>query len=190
MTKLLRMQLSNSMAEMPVKVTNRVTGRKKLTITGLGIALLIVLGICGSVAALATPRAGLLFNNLSTATSQPLASGSQNGGWQIQLQTNGPTDVITQTIGFLPGGSSGWHSHPGPAIVSVAAGAATLYHGNDPSCTPHVFAAGTGFVETGGDVHIVRNEGADALTLNVTYLVPKGAAPRIDQPNPGNCRSD
>jgi quercetin dioxygenase-like cupin family protein len=187
MTRLLRLQLPNSTAEMPIGVTNRVTGRKRLTITGLGIALFIVVGICCSVAALATPRAGLLSNNLSTATVQSFASGSQNGGWQIQLQTNGPTDVITQTIGLLPGGFSGWHSHPGPAIVSITAGAATFYEGNDPSCTPHVYSAGTGFVETGSDVHIVRNEGADALTINVTYLVPQGAAPRIDQPSPGNC---
>jgi len=163
------------------------THRRRLTITRLGTALLIVLGICCAIAALATPRAGLLFNNLSTATAQPITSGSQNGVWQIQLQTNGPTDVITQTFGLLPGGLSGWHSHPGAAIVSVAAGAATFYEGGDSSCTPHVYPAGTGFVETGGDVHIVRNEGTDALSLNITYLVPQGAAQRIDQPSPGNC---
>lgn len=187
MTRLLRMQLSKSTAEMPMKVTDRVTGRKRLTITRLEIALLIVVGVCCSVAALASQRAGLLFNNLSTATAQSFASGSKNGDWQIQLQTNGSTDVITQTIGFLPAGFSGWHSHPGPAIVSVTAGTATFYDGSDPSCTPHVYPTGTGFVETGGDVHIVRDEGADALTINVTYLVPQGAPPRIDQPSPGNC---
>jgi quercetin dioxygenase-like cupin family protein len=188
MTRLLRMQLSKSTAEMPMKLTNRVTGGKRLTIAGLGIALLIVLGICCSVAALATPRSGLLFlNSLSTATAQSFAGGSQNGVWQIQLQTNGPTDIITQNFSYLPGGFSGWHLHPGPAIVSVTAGAATFYEGSDPSCTPHVFAAGTGFVETGSDVHIVRNEGADALTINVTFLVPQGAPPRMDQPSPGNC---
>jgi hypothetical protein len=97
------MQLSKSTAEMPIGLTNRVTGRKRLTLPGLGIALLIGLGICCSVAALATPRAGLLFlNNLSTATAQSFASGSQNGAWQIQLQTNGPTDIITQNFSYLP----------------------------------------------------------------------------------------
>jgi quercetin dioxygenase-like cupin family protein len=187
MTSLLRMQLSKLTGEMPIRVTNCVNGRKRLTITGLGIALLIVVGICYSVAALASPRSGLLFNTLSTGTTQSFESGSQNGGWQLTFATNGPTDIITQTISFLPGGFAGWHSHPGAAILSVTSGTLTFYEGNDPSCTPHVYPAGTSLVESGGDVHIARNEGADALTINVTYIVPQGAPQRIDQPSPGNC---
>lgn len=187
MTRILRMQLSKSPAEMPKKLIDCVTGRKRPTITGIGIALLIVLGICYSVAALATPRAGLLANILSTGTAQAFESGSQNGGWQLSFATNGPTDVITQTISFLPGGFSGWHSHPGAAILLVTAGTLTFYEGSDPSCTPHVYSAGTSLVERGGDVHIARNEGVDTLSINVTYIVPQGAPQRIDQPSPGNC---
>jgi quercetin dioxygenase-like cupin family protein len=168
-------------AEMPTKLTNSVTERKRLTITRLEIAFLSVLGICFSVAALATPGGGVLFNTVSRATVQAFESGSQNGDWQIKLETNGPSDIITQTITLLPGGFAGWHSHPGPAIVTVTAGTLTFYEGKDPSCTPHVFSAGTSFVERGGDVHIPRNEGADALSLNVTYIAPRNAPQRIDE---------
>ncbi len=85
------------------------------------------------------------------------------------------------------GRTFGWHSHPGPSIVVVKSGTLTLYHGDDPSCTPQPVPAGTGFVDDGGDVHVVRNEGAVDAVVYVTSLVPKGAGRRIDEPSPGNC---
>ena len=79
------------------------------------------------------------------------------------------------------------HSHPGPSIVVVKAGALTLYRGDDPDCTPHVIAAGSGFVDDGGDVHVVRNEGSVDALVYVTSLVPQGADRRINEPSPGTC---
>jgi hypothetical protein len=35
-----------------------------------------------------------------------------------------------------------------------------LYRARDPDCTPHAFAAGSGFVDKGGDVHVVLNDRA------------------------------
>jgi hypothetical protein len=37
------------------------------------------------------------------------------------------------------------------------------------------------------DVDVVRNEGSVDLVNVVITLVPKGAARRIDEPDPGNC---
>jgi hypothetical protein len=71
--------------------------------------------------------------------------------------------------------------------VIIKTGALTVYHGDDPSCTPQVFAQGGGFVDNGGDVHLVRNEGSVDTVVIVTSLVPRGADRRIDQPSPGNC---
>ena len=69
----------------------------------------------------------------------------------------------------------------------IKTGALTVYHGDDPDCTPHVFAQGSGFVDNGGDVHLVRNETASDTVVIVTSLVPRGANRRIDEPSPGNC---
>jgi hypothetical protein len=71
--------------------------------------------------------------------------------------------------------------------VIVKTGALTLYRGDDPTCTPQVVPAGSGFVDEGGDVHLVRNEGSTVTVVYVTSLVPRGAARRIDEPSPGNC---
>jgi hypothetical protein len=79
------------------------------------------------------------------------------------------------------GRQSGWHSHPGPSIVSVKSGTATEYHGDDPS-TPHVHYAGSSFVED--RTNIVRNEGATNLELVAFFILPSGSPLRIDQPQP------
>jgi Cupin domain len=107
----------------------------------------------------------------------------------LELKTKGPIDVADQTITIQPGGHTGWHSHPGPALVVIKSGTFTLYDGDDPNCAPQVFEAGSAFVDRGGGhVHIGRNEGATAVELSVTYLLPVGAGPRTDvTPEPGNC---
>jgi quercetin dioxygenase-like cupin family protein len=106
---------------------------------------------------------------------------------KITIKTTGLSDVYNVTNIVNPGGYSGWHSHPGPTLVSVKSGTATVYHGDDPDCTPHVIPAQRGFVEPAGLVHIVRNEGAVDLELHAFQVIPQGAARRIDQPDPGNC---
>ena len=107
----------------------------------------------------------------------------------VKLKTKAPIDVADQTITLQPGGHTGWHSHPGPAFVVVKTGTFTLYDGEDPNCTPHVFTAGQAFVDRGGGhVHIGRNESDGIVELSVTYLLPVGVGPRVDvTPAPGNC---
>jgi hypothetical protein len=58
---------------------------------------------------------------------------------------------------------------------------------NDPTCTPHVVPAGSGFVDSGGDVQVVRNQGSIDLVTVVASLVPADAARRIHAPSPGTC---
>jgi hypothetical protein len=75
--------------------------------------------------------------------------------------------------------------------VIVTAGTVTVYDGDDATCTPHVYTAGTAdnsFVDIGGgDVHLIRNEtGAVAKTMAV-QLIPQGADRRVDAPDPGHC---
>ncbi len=107
----------------------------------------------------------------------------------VELKTKGPIDVVDQTITIQPDGHTGWHSHPGPALATIKSGTLTLYDGDDPNCSPHVYNAGSTFVdEGGGHAHIARNEGATPVEVSVTYLTPVGAGPRTDiTPAPGNC---
>ena len=51
-----------------------------------------------------------------------------------------------------------------------------------------LYGPGETFIdEGGGHIHIARNLGTTDLVLYATYLLPVGATPRIDVPDPGNC---
>ena len=99
-------------------------------------------------------------------------------------------ETVIQQIVIGPGGSTGWHSHPGPAVALIMAGELTLYSSDDPTCTPRTYAAGQAFVDKGqGHVHLARNLSASQnVEVWVTYFdVPAGGSPRLDEANPGNC---
>ena len=108
---------------------------------------------------------------------------------KIKTRGNQPFDVVVVNITQQPGGHSGWHSHPGQAIVVVKSGTFTTYEADDKSCSPTHYPAGSVYVDPGyGNVHIARNEGSTVLELEVTFLdVPVGGPTRIDHPAPGNC---
>ena len=113
--------------------------------------------------------------------------GRRNPWWEVGVEARPNLDVATQMITFEPGGQSGWHSHPGPVFITVMSGRMTFYESEDPDCQPIVRTAGQGFLDTGKHAHIARNESGAPATNVVTYFVPKGAALRIDEPDPGNC---
>ena len=112
---------------------------------------------------------------------------SKADGYDVELKTHDNTDIAVSNIVVVPGGHSGWHKHPGPVLVIVKTGTITFYKGNDRTCSPTVHPAGTAFIEPGGDVGMARNEGTVDATVTATFLVPAGAATRIDAPRPGNC---
>jgi quercetin dioxygenase-like cupin family protein len=110
--------------------------------------------------------------------------------WKLRIDSKGDTDVYVVRNTFQSGATTGWHTHPGPSLITVTAGTITAYEGNDPSCTAHDYAAGTCFIDPGGGhVHLLRNEGnVDAVTVAV-QLIPTGFPRRIDvTPAPGNCQ--
>lgn len=153
------------------------------------LALLVVVlgaGLYGGTV-LATPPIGVTTLQLGTARFDQIDTKVKTGAWKASIRTKGASDfhVLQNTI--IPGGTFGWHSHPGPSLVIVKSGTATFYHADDPTCTPHVVPTGSGFVDSGGMVHVVRNEGSVDLVTVVASLVPAGATRRIDQPDPGNC---
>jgi quercetin dioxygenase-like cupin family protein len=103
--------------------------------------------------------------------------------WKLELKTRGFSDVFVSDLKLAPGAHGGWHSHPGPSIISVKSGTATFYDEcND--FIPQSYPAGTGFVEDAGCVHLLVNEGSDDLEVIVMQIVPFGAPRRIDEPAP------
>jgi hypothetical protein len=109
--------------------------------------------------------------------------------WLSSQKTTEPSDLYVQSNLWQPGGSTGWHTHPGHSLIIVTAGTVTEYQGHDPGCKPHVYATGMTFVDPHDDhVHIIRNEGNVVTRTTAVQLIPTGAARRIDVADPGNCR--
>ena len=104
--------------------------------------------------------------------------------WELKLKTEGFSDVYVSDLKLAPDAHGGWHSHPGPSIISVKSGTATFYDACDDLAVPHDFPTGTGFVEDAGCVHILVNEGSVDLEVIVMQIVPFGAPRRIDEPAP------
>jgi quercetin dioxygenase-like cupin family protein len=108
--------------------------------------------------------------------------------WISMQKTKGSSDVYVQSNVWQPGGSTGWHTHPGHSIIIVTAGTVTDYEGSDPACKPTVYTQGMTFVDSGGDhVHLIRNEGTVPASTMAVQIIPAGAARRIDAPDPGTC---
>jgi hypothetical protein len=108
--------------------------------------------------------------------------------WLSLQKTKGPSDLFVQNNLWVPGGYTGWHTHPGHSLIIVTEGAISAYDGHDPTCTPTVYTVGMGFVDAGGDhVHNLRNEGPVNARTVAVQLIPAGATRRIDAPAPGNC---
>ena len=101
--------------------------------------------------------------------------------------THGKADVAVYKVTIGPGGSSGWHHHPGVVLVSVKSGAVNRYN---HKCDKTVYKGGKGFLESHDKPTLVRNNGKGEAVLYVTFIVPSStteAGLRIDDPRPKGC---
>jgi hypothetical protein len=149
----------------------------------------------------ATAPSGVTFTILSRATvpefdarrrfrEQDPRRPTRTNVWKIELEATRMIDVVTVLFTVQPGGHSGWHTHPGPALFTVTSGTLTMYDADHHDCMPHQFPAGTGSIEadTASHNHLLRNETSTVAQTMVTFLVPVGAPIRTDLPDPGSCR--
>jgi quercetin dioxygenase-like cupin family protein len=150
------------------------------TLLGLGLAGVVTAATVAVTVATswATPPSRL--------TNIPLARGTDTSHGTIPLRFG--TDVAMAQITVDPGGSSGWHSHPGGAIVIVKEGSFTVYSPVGGQCRTATYSAGQAFIERPGEIDDVLNTGTVPYVLFVTFPgVPPGGSARIDQPDPGTC---
>ncbi|MET9517240.1 cupin domain-containing protein [Streptomyces sp. NPDC002994] len=151
-----------------VRNGNQGWGRKGMVLGGCVAAL----GMVPS-AALATPGSGVSGTVLATGTS----------AGTMKVKAKGVTDVVVRTITIAPGGSTGWHHHPGQLIAVVQKG--TLSRTLD-DCSVETTTAGQSFIEPSGAKHrhIGRNLGSEPVVLYVTYMLPAGSPLSVDADAP------
>jgi hypothetical protein len=168
--------------------------------------VLIAIGIAIAAAAplvvgptRATPPSGVTsppeivgrFDGIHTTARTDVDPGRKTDYWRARINVKGATDVHILENDIAPGGTFGWHSHPGPSLVIVSAGMLSVYHA--PDCMRMDYGPGSPlgstFVDGGHDTHMVRNNGTVEADVHVISIVPAGFLRRIDEdnPNPGVC---
>jgi quercetin dioxygenase-like cupin family protein len=169
---------------------NPPTQLKQIRILPLLIAPALIVGAFTPLPVVATPTCGVQSTNLL----DPVPAGFYPSGtlnlmchdtriWQLITRVRGDSDLYVTKHIFQPNGQTGWHSHPGPSLITVIEGTLTVYHDD---CTSETYTAGESFTDLGcGDIHNVRNEGATEAIDVAVQIVPHGAGRRDDKPDPG-----
>jgi quercetin dioxygenase-like cupin family protein len=182
-----------------------VNMRRKLTWLGV-LGAVIVITALYAVHVLATPASAFVGTTLALGRfgeidvfnhfilpNVPQAGHEEherhkNNIWLSSQKTKGLSDVYVQNNVWQPGGSTGWHTHPGHSLIIVTAGTITAYEGDDLECKPTVYTQGMGFVDPGGGhVHNIGNEGDVVAQTIAVQLIPADQGRRIDVADPGNC---
>jgi len=97
----------------------------------------------------------------------------------VRAVTPDGADVFIQHVRLGANGATGWHTHPGPAIVTVVQGAVTYEDAAANSCHDATYTAGQGFVDRGfGHVHRAI-AGADGVDFYVVYILPPGSPTHV-----------
>ena len=157
--------------------------KTKMMVAGVSAA-------CAAGLALATPSLGVLYNVVSVigtinhdvnAHAHVALPGSEEG-FRAEVETDGAANFIVQDVIFGPGGTTGWHKHPGVLLLSLTAdsGSVDWY---DARCGKHVYNAGDSWTETTTLHDVVNNSSANAHFI-VTYIVAKGVNKRTDEAPP------
>jgi hypothetical protein len=108
----------------------------------------------------------------------------------VRAVTPDGTDAFIQHVRLGPNVTTGWHTHPGPAIVTVVNGAVTYEDAAANRCVDATYRAGEGFVDRGfGHVHRAI-AGADGADFYVVYLLPPGSVTHVIPASaPSECTS-
>jgi quercetin dioxygenase-like cupin family protein len=165
---------------MPVK------RRIYFTTVSAAMVLLVLAGL--AAVALASSPIGVTPTLLARGTYDVFrVSSDGKGPVDFKAKAKEPIDIVVRRHDYLPGSTTGWHSHPGPVFVTVTQGQVTFYEYDDPTCAPHVVSAGQGYVDSGRG-HIGRNEtGQPAQDVSV-IVAPVGGTFRRELAAPGpNC---
>ena len=160
-------------------------------LVAIGVTFLLALAGCGAMGSSdedtppsSTPPAKVTATPIVGATLGEV--NAENDDIKVQ-SVAGSADIAIVKVVIKPGGSTGWHQHPGVVLLPVKAGAVSEYH---QDCHKTVYKAGKGFVESDGDVHLVRNEGDVDAVLYATFVIPTGTPPEkltIADPQPKHC---
>lgn len=106
----------------------------------------------------------------------PVLIGTGRLDERLTVRTSGPAVLSVRTEVLPPGGTTGWHRHPGTEMSIVRTGRVTVQR--EDSCTPERYVAGEAVSVPDGQLHAARNDGPEPAELVVTHLLEPGEPER------------
>ena len=146
-------------------------------------AVVLVFTVCAMLA-WASPAVGVTPTLIGRATYEPFKVKTDHESLvDFDAKAKSHLDMVVRTHDYAVGGSTGWHTHPGPVFINVIQGQVTFYEADDPTCTAHVVSAGHGYVDTGHG-HLGRNETSEPAKDVSVILAPVNLPFRGELPAP------
>ncbi|HYO04263.1 MAG TPA: cupin domain-containing protein [Mycobacterium sp.] len=134
---------------------------------------------------LAPASMAVILVSLGSAAAASATPGIDLGAETLSQATVDGHDYVTKQITIAPGGSTGWHWHPGRVFGVIRKG--TLTHNVEDCSVDGIYPPGSPITEGSGpdDVHLGRNLGSDPVVMWVVYIDAAGDPLSVDVPNPG-----
>lgn len=152
-------------------------------LVAVGTALVLATGCTGPGPTAESPVSAAAAAPTSAApppTELPMLLGSGLVANPVDISTPGPAVFSVRTVVLPPGGTTGWHLHPGTETSIVTDGSITLLR--EGACDPVRYDVGDAIFIPDAQPHLARNDGPDPAELVVTYLLAPGAADAFDEP--------
>lgn len=145
--------------------------KKKWAAATVGVA---VIGTIAAAVALANPPTNVTPTTLVTANFDQTVHLNSD---RVKFQTKDATDVRIQKFVFAANSRSGWHHHPGMAMVAVESGVVTFTHSD---CSSQTYGGpgnpnGSVFAEGGDDPTQVSS--ASGATVYAVFVAPSNDPP-------------
>ncbi len=110
--------------------------------------------------------------------------GANRGVTVMNLREAG--DVVVAKVTFEPGGSLGWHTHPGSSVVSIDKGELEVTNASD--CLTRTYGKNTVWIDPGqGNVHNAVNPGTTDTVAYVTFFGVPEDEPATEHVAPVDC---
>jgi hypothetical protein len=140
---------------------------------------------CGLIAWASTPI-GVTPTLIARGTYPAFKVDADKHAYPIDFRAHAkyPLDVVVRQHDYAPDSTTGWHSHPGPAFITVLEGELTFYEYDDPECRAVIVSAGQGYVDSGHG-HIGFNRGTQPAKDVTVVMAPVGLPFRAELDAPG-----
>ena len=168
----------------PTAATAARVVKRRARSRSVAVVAAIALLVGAAAIALASAPSGVTPTLLSRGTFPAFRVAAQHGPGMFKADAKAPIDVVVRRHDYAAGGSTGWHQHPYPVMVTVLSGTLHFYEYDDPTCTPTIVSAGQGYVDSGHG-HIGINRSTEPAVDVSVIMAPVGGAFRTELDAPG-----